>query len=359
MTKVTYLLGAGASYGAVPIVGEMEQRVFNIYNALCNDKYEEVEQVNPGQKGYDKWRAHRNIVKLKEDKDNLKSSELETLEKFSDDLKWLHNGMENHASVDTFGKKLYLKRETSLLTKLKYLLSAYLTIEQFISSPDPRYDKFFATILEDSASVFPNGMKVISWNYDFQFELAYNEYRVDSDLWQHASNLGVVTKGTLLALVDHQFIFKLNGSAGVISKDYIAKYMAGLAKGENRNNILRQILEIFEGKNSHNEISSALSFAWEREKGLNSKPVLDIAIEQIKNSTHIVVIGYSFPYFNARVDKQLMQTVKDKNVKFYVQDPNANKVVESLREITGFGEELNVESIDYTTEFFIPYDFFG
>jgi len=356
MTKVTYLLGAGASYGAVPIVGEMEERVFNIYNALYNDKYEEVEQANPGQKGYDKWRAHRNIVKLKQDKDNLEPSELKTLEKFSDDLKWLHNGMENHASVDTFAKKVFLTSQEADLRKLKDVLSAYLTIEQLISTPDPRYDKFFATILQNSVADFPENMKIISWNYDFQFELAYNAYSQGNDLVHNALNIGVVTKSAIASALDRHFIFKINGTAGVVSKENNLDYMAGLNHNNSKNKTLSLVLKAY---NNQNHGDSALSFAWQKELKINNNKILDIAVQQIKNSTHIVVIGYSFPYFNARVDKQLMQAVKDTNVKFYVQDPNANKVMKSLREITGFGEKLNVESIDYTAEFFIPYDFFG
>jgi len=54
-------------------------------------------------------------------------------------------------------------------------MSIFFTAEQVRMQPDYRYDSFFASILNDLQS-FPENIKILSWNYDLQFEISFAEY---------------------------------------------------------------------------------------------------------------------------------------------------------------------------------------
>ena len=85
-----------------------------------------------------------------------------------EDIKWLFDLSNDHASVDTAAKKLFIKGDYKNLLRLKVALSIFLIVEQILKSPDKRYDSFFSSILGDSKSDFPKNIRVVSWNYDLQ-----------------------------------------------------------------------------------------------------------------------------------------------------------------------------------------------
>ena len=92
------------------------------------------------------------------------------------DLMWLYDGAIKHATIDTFAKKLFLTGRVEDYNKLKKLLAIYFIIEQIINKPDSRYDTFLANILTPNLEI-PERMKILTWNYDSQFEIAFNEYK--------------------------------------------------------------------------------------------------------------------------------------------------------------------------------------
>ena len=78
----------------------------------------------------------------------------------------------------------------------------------------------------------------------------------------------------------------------------------------------------------------AISFSWE--EGTTTKAVFDEAVNIMKNTEILVVIGYSFPYFNREVDRILLN---EKNApklrKVYVQDIEPDNIIETIK---GFRE---------------------
>lgn len=322
----------------------------------------EIYQICPKNWGHSRFTGIKNnLDKYIKAKDLALSSEL--LAGFIDDLKWLYHGTRSHASVDTFAKKLYIKQEWDKLEKLKFMLSAYLTIEQIINPPDNRYDKFFATILGHEIDDLPDHMNILSWNYDFQLELAYKEFTNYEDLPSNANSLNILTKDIRRRNKRGFSIVKLNGTAGVNDSGTRNGYILDKIDESALNNLFDSILKDYQEVvlNKPKKLTSTISFAWEEDKQVQKSKsnIIDIAKEKVAGSDSIVIIGYSFPYFNADIDKKIFQGLDHSRIRYFVQDPKPDKVVESIREITGYKSDLKVEEIDYTEEFFIPYDFFG
>src|SRR5687768_1499877 len=103
MNKVTYLFGAGASQGVLPVVSEMP----NALNTLIMHLY--------------KFRDHH-----PEPSNKTYHLLLDLIEEF----KWLVAACEKHASIDTFAKKLFIKGAKRDLYKLKMLLSLFFAHRQ-------------------------------------------------------------------------------------------------------------------------------------------------------------------------------------------------------------------------------------
>lgn len=106
---------------------------------------------------------------------------------------------------------------------MKNVLTTFFVWAQLVSKTDQRYDTFLANILQNETLSIPNGISVISWNYDSQFEMAYRNY-------SKTGNLPIYDKN---AHIDYQDsgncgkIFKVNGSANFddfCMVDYISKH---------------------------------------------------------------------------------------------------------------------------------------
>lgn len=173
--KITYLFGAGASKQCLPIVEEIPDRIKAVIELLKKDE----NSLSDTEK-------YENI--------NATVSKKEIQEQLIQDLEWLLEHSGNHASIDTFAKKLSIKGQKSDLKKLKDAFSSYLMIEQLISKVDKRYDAFYASLLKYGPSSFPDHIRILSWNYDSQFEISYSEYTNRFVLGENAITLSVSTK---------------------------------------------------------------------------------------------------------------------------------------------------------------------
>jgi hypothetical protein len=158
MKIITFLFGAGASKGALPLVSEIPDRLEHLINLLEKDEFKLDSNSTFDQ------------LKLKDSK-SKRDYQIELIES----LKWLQSESKRHASVDTFAKKLFIKSNYQALKKLKIAISVFFIFEQSINKPDFRYDAFFASLMDDSGD-FPENLRILSWNYDYQFELAFSEY---------------------------------------------------------------------------------------------------------------------------------------------------------------------------------------
>ncbi len=347
-------MGAGASYGkrekdslgrdipgkiteGLPTVDEMPIRlrkvkeIFEQYT-FNNDDIIENENTNDSL-------TYRNCQRL-----------------LVDDFEWLIENSGKHATIDTFAKKLFLTGKKEEYAKLKRLLSVYFKVEQLTTPPDSRYDSFLATVLQPNVKGqlrISEDISILTWNYDSQFEIAYMGYLSDGlykENIEFPSDLGIDIHSHVSDFVkpiSHQDdgkrqIFKLNGSAAIHTEYsmayYYPKYHSQLDNSYLKHNgqlddgMIRAVLEIYAApyyKNGEAKLSM-LNFAWDSENEYEAKTNYKERIESaICDAISLVVIGYSFPYFNRETDAFILSKMKNLE-HIYIQDPHAGDIKESL-----------------------------
>ena len=131
MANITYLLGAGASFEALPIVERIPKAL-----------EEFATEFNPGElyniKAIDFINKEtKNIVKIflyKFENDERNQKEyFDKIKLFHKDILWLKYEAEKHTSIDTFAKKLYLQKDYHNLKRLKIMKTIYSQIRIIIS----------------------------------------------------------------------------------------------------------------------------------------------------------------------------------------------------------------------------------
>lgn len=352
MSKIIYYIGAGASYGnknkrelldegtenerllvheGLPVVNEIAKSLVAFQEAVRN-----VDII--ASKNYafmDKYKT------IGTDINCIRSQLLE-------DIKELHKAAKEHSTIDTYAKKLYLTKQVSQLEKLKNVLATFFIWIQLESKTDQRYDTFLANILQINNLSLPLNISVISWNYDSQFELAYKNYS--------NNNLPIYDKLGENSMQNNQnsgVIFKLNGSANFGDfnmVDYILNHR------EKDVHPLIQLIEYYghleaDTKELGFDFHSHLSFAWE--STVRQKEMIT-TINQITSDTDaVVVIGYSFPYFNREIDRAIFSKIPSLKT-IYIQDPNPESVEPSLRAVLDENTNVKIEYQKDCTQFYLP-----
>ena len=354
MSKVVYLMGAGASYGkrwkdatgkdlwgkifeGLPIVSEIPDRLEHIKTLFTQETISEYS---------------------------------ETQKELEHDFNWLIDNTRRHATIDTFAKKLFLTNQTAEYTKLKRLLSLYFKAEQLINRPDGRYDTFLASVLQKNSKGklrISDDITILTWNYDSQFEIAYKEYLSAGDYQEDIDfpeRLGVHIHSNIADFIKPSTseddgarqIFKLNGSASFIgdySMGHYYEYNDGKITLQRKKDLLKIYAAPYYPDGSPKK--SMLNFAWEYEKTPEYINLLD---NSISGAESLVIIGYTFPFFNREVDSFLFKFLWRHLRNIYIQDPNANNlkevVLNTIHNAGGLYESSNIHTINNTDQFFLP-----
>jgi len=355
--NITYLLGAGASFNALPIVDKIPQELQNFA-----DEFKPVLNFDLVYNSHEE----KNIVTSFLEKFNYNRDSKEfwtkSAEQFYNDINWLNREAKNHTSIDTLAKKLFLRRDEKKLNKLKSILSCFFIFIQ-TKKNDNRYDSFFASILEDLNNL-PKNIKILSWNYDSQLENAFSNFS-NEPLNLCRNSLNLQSKGEF-SLVDYNVdefsIHKINGTTNIKSKHYKVKEIISDFKSDSDN-----LVETF--LNTHNSVigelyKPTLSFAWEAYNAGNK--FFEILKKVVSKTDILIVIGYSFPFFNRNIDRDILDAMTNLK-KVYVQDPNFSKdIIEKIKGLiprheTNF-EGIKVKNIDFVEksfvdQFYIPIEF--
>ena len=272
---------------------------------------------------------------------NSRSDIISGLERLKDDIKWLEDISRNHASVDTYAKKLFFLGNDKTLKRLKNTISTFFVIEQARYPVDKRYDSFLASILLykiNKKPVLPANLKILNWNYDIQLEKAYYGFCED--------NTAVTEKITF-----NNFLYHLNGYCGTIQPGHIAKTFTGVWDGTD---------SILNGIKLHNEYfrdptsTSDIRFAWEDiTQTLSQNTEI---FSHISNITQIVVIGYSFPYFNRDIDRVIFSKMPTLE-RIYLQFPEdfQNSARDRIRTVVS--KKIELIPITDLLQFYIPDNF--
>lgn len=319
MTKVTYYFGAGASYGALPIVNQIPDRIENLISLMKRDEYKLNSEVSYKE---------NNIARF---------SQLKIQELFIEDLEWLLSKTKNHASIDTFAEKLFITRQDEELKRLKNAFSVFLILEQSITKTNIRYDSFFASILKEDYHPLPNNIKVVSWNYDYQFEKAYSEYSRNNSLSHNQGLLNILNKYSKdndRIKKDTFEIIKLNGSSNIISSEWrqLNFYENDLSSSFSSDFIIKVLHNYAVLRFASPHLYSGLSFAWESFSYDYQVDIVNHALSMTDDTNILIVIGYSFPYFNREIDRKIIGNMKNLK-KVYFQAPDAEMLKERFLSI--------------------------
>lgn len=199
-------------------------------------------------------------------------------------------------TIDEAMRYYYLNNNTNQFNEFKHTISTifyiFENIEQF---RDPRYKQFLMTLIKDKKFTLPDNIKILSWNYDNQFEHACNEI-------QDSSNK--------VNILNAENYLKINGSAVYQPIQ------------TNNNPKLKSVDFEYEEFNQFRVKANKIDFAWEEEfKSKFYKRLENIEKFKInKNYNILVVVGYSFPYINHQYDLQILKSLRP--TKIYYQNLN-------------------------------------
>lgn len=103
----------------------------------------------------------------------------------------------------------------------------------------------------------------------------------------------------------------------------------------------------------NNNYVNNLSFVWE-EKNLDQ--VLDFAKKRVIDTEELIIIGYSFPYVNRRIDEQLLQSMSGLQ-KVWIQDPNFEEIEERVKSMLPIYQVVEFEHVRNMSQFKLPASF--
>lgn len=351
MANVVYLLGAGASAEAIPVVNQLNARLQIFYNLL------EASRKHGGGGSFNSGLYNSFIL----------------------DLKDVISKESKHFSIDTYARKLWfqkrINKERELeYRKLKAILSCFFLYEQRVKSKgikdyfidhvpaqfqaykdsldtqtDKRYDAFFATLLEEEKLKIklPPNINIITWNYDNQVELSLNEFQEESPSNGYPIDFMSEPKHDEPE-ADQSCVVRLNGEAFYQKafKEKFSEY-ASFTSPLSPQNILN-IYHLYHEMLNNPQIP-LLQFAWETNEK-NDKRVI-YSKKLLSQAYILVVIGYSFPSYNARIDKEILSEFAGDTV--YIQAPKDN-MDSIISRYEFFKTGINANPVYHTDLFFIP-----
>lgn len=366
MSKIVYLLGAGASFGkrakddklSISVPKKSTHIPFGEIVGTCANIIEGLPLVSeiPGRLAY-----VINKIKSFDNPDRINPQLLKKLnftgdiaefisavKLLIDDFTWLKEECENHATIDTFAKKLFLKGHLAEFYKVESLLSVFFIIEQVINKKDGRYDTFLASVLDSRLNI-DDRITILTWNYDSQFELAYKEYGEEKEASGIRRKLGIADLKDQSYETRNQ-IFKLNGTANFLEQIDLTQY------NMLDESLLVKLLDLYL-KGREKKGASRISFAWDNNEYI-AKNFEDALDASIRNAEVLVVIGYTFPFFNRKLDRRIFDAMY-KLKKIYIQDPNAESLVTNLEAIYSTKQDVNklrnnVIPITNINQFYLP-----
>ncbi|OYZ00984.1 MAG: hypothetical protein B7Y37_08795 [Sphingobacteriia bacterium 28-36-52] len=363
--NVTYLLGAGASANALPVINELPSRL-KIFKKLLEDRCVD---------------EHQSLFLLELFNPEIKSIARELIS----DIEWALQELLSHSTIDTLAKRLYLiSSRHNDLERLKRLLYIYFLFEQGYNdtnirestikeAPDKRYDSFIATYISPKIDKLemPGNIKIVTWNYDIQMELAFSKYLAVTDLDRVQERLQIFPNSlrSIDSFDEKSFgIVHLNGIInGVLGWNFSDDFRVDFyGLDQSKKGYLEIICQIY--KKLEKEHLRYLTYSWEdpQEFSITFKEknnLKGIASKIFANTDILVVVGYSFPIFNRSVDKELMRNLKKEIQHIYIQDTKDN--VEDIKNIfiNSFSDSIGlvkgrlpniISTVNYTNQFHIP-----
>jgi hypothetical protein len=369
--KTTYLLGAGASYNALPIINEFHDVMLKIHKLFKNII------------------ANNRIIDETIDKNlnNIYITLCESIETkefliyFNNQLEFYIQKLKNFSTIDSYAKYLYINKNKNGIieyNKYKLFVSIFFILFQdhfynFLKKinkndkeyqkNDLRYSDFLVNLLTEDQ--LPNNLKILSWNYDFQFQYALKDFF--SQEFDKYDLISPFPTGFFNRNLNTNFLYQLNGIANhkLVAKSHYT-FDIEEKNATKKDNKFTFIKNIFFQYHSHNTLfefnnNSPISYAWENELSEIFKNKVDIT-EHLEETTHLIIIGYSFPFTNRKIDKEIFKYLDHNKIESIVfQNPNINFDVDILfNYFKGQVSKNLVDKFKHIKEcdnFYIPYEY--
>lgn len=345
MDEITYILGAGASAGAMPVVDSFVERFKHFLNAF--------------------------LTYLQDEREGKEVYTVAT--KFIEQV-------ESHLSFDTFFKKIYHQGNPSWTIPYKKILLLYFLYEHFVQvnskqgpsalvtmgkkyNLDPRYDALIAGLLKASKETptFLVKTNFITWNYDLNLFSALKAFlypghpisALIKDTCKGLNYFELAPECSLLHMNGLMFHPSLNEIKPADTEQLKRMFTTFLA-------------DFFLSNGPMEQSVKHLRFAWEsieeaQDSGLT--PFYSKAKEMIERSKKIIIIGYSFPLYNRQIDLSFLRPEILANKALFIQDPYAEALKSAFSEGLGiaFAPEgfTTCEAITNHRSFFVPRDVFA
>lgn len=366
--QITYLLGAGASAFAVPTIKYFSFLLEKFRNDIVN-------LIIPNKDNHSDETINSILIKLN-----------------------FINELSSFATIDTWARKLFLSDDPRY-NDIKDLISLFLIyiqlgsiepigqilndqkrLDQFGLSTlndfeknqidlmyqrplDPRYDLFLGSILKHDKTnrklSFPENINIVSWNYDSQFETSFRTFSNSQILKENNNPVEIL---------------KLNGSANFTFRfsDYEKLRSFNFSDSiESNKGFVNEIIKLLSNQYTYLNTYNHLKFAWEMENDTINKA------QSIINDTEIlVVIGYTFPYFNQEVERLIFNSPNKIRTIYYQipeseysgmlerlkgtlykgkDEPKYNKNADNSEQVPKLVKFVNINDL---TQFYIPNEFY-
>lgn len=338
--KISYLLGAGASWHACSILNEQGCKMIELAESYF-DKPDMDFEVIPGS--------------------------LDEKEKLIWDIGRFGKISLKYGTIDTYAKKLDLNSNRQELLRLKMSVSLFFSIWQILhdnpikkrgeiafDDVDRRYISLMASILRRESDVknkIVDNVRFVTWNYDLQIESAFKAFGLDFLDWES------ISKDLIFRVDDNNEqeleVCHLNGYHGFFKVGNIE----GNILSDQRSSEVREIVDFIYERLSLQpgsiDFKNHINYAWE--KNILANKTRKEALRIFSTTDILIIIGYSFPNFNKEIDKLLFDKLRGRKTKIYFQDPNA-----SLTFLNQLVDKNQCEVIclnDRTDFFFLPYEF--
>lgn len=328
MKNITYLFGAGASCGTIPVVGKFNGGLIE-FNSFLRPKASNASYLN--------------------------DEERQLINKLTSSIDELTLILDKHASFDTFARKLYLQGKIPELNEFKTIIALFILFREFNFGTDKRYDLLLATLLEKQINSrnlisIPETINFLSWNYDTQIENSVNSFN-DSTEFDN-SIIDFFPKQNQEINQEKSCLVKLNGSAALYYDGRKHSRINGMSF-KTEEDMVTTLLERYKQRINRPRTYPVLHFSWEEGELISNarKKALDIA-----SQTHIlVIIGYSFPTFNRTLDKEILNAMGNLE-KIYVQDIDTNSVIQRMQALTNNKYTDIFVPLSNIKEFHVPFE---
>jgi hypothetical protein len=314
--NVTYLFGAGASCQAIPMVNRISAELEHFAGILRSNTLQGQSDGTPNEQ--------------------IKEQLLVTLEQ-------VLVGIAKFGTIDGYAKQLWLTIQHTQLTKVKAAISYYFTVRQlgpagifmdeersFFEKVDGRYYQLLSRYMKPGINgpELPSNINVLTWNYDFQIEMTLMKTHELDYVSEVFDRVAIVPDISHRNSGSGQ-ILHLNGIAGsyVLEDGRYQSIYDRHAHTADIAGIMSECIFVIQSAN-RGQVSFNDTFAFAWENSAVSQKAIETAKHLLRKTDTLVVVGYSFPYYNTDVDRELISSMNlnAANKKLFYQDPNASSV---------------------------------